>query len=138
MSYIGISRKPVTDDVDWPLYTKEQPQYFLFNADKGGLGKGPRATACAFWNDFLPKLQENSGRCCNCSIRSVTVLWFLYCKGEIVNDFAGSHESPCEAGIVGAVSSQSEMQRPVISTYISAVLIVLIYRTVNFKKAIDG
>lgn len=53
--------KPVTDDVDWPLYTKDQPQYFIFNADKGGLGKGPRATACAFWNDFLPKLIENSG-----------------------------------------------------------------------------
>lgn len=54
-------RKPVTDDVNWPLYTKEQPQYFIFNADKGGLGKGPRATPCAFWNGFLPKLTENSG-----------------------------------------------------------------------------
>nr|XP_023021546.1 acetylcholinesterase [Leptinotarsa decemlineata] len=53
--------KPVTDDVNWPLYTKDQPQYFIFNADKNGIGKGPRATACAFWNDFLPKLRDNSG-----------------------------------------------------------------------------
>jgi acetylcholinesterase len=51
--------KPVTDDVNWPLYTKDQPQYFIFNADKNGIGKGPRATACAFWNDFLPKLRDN-------------------------------------------------------------------------------
>lgn len=55
-------RKPVTDDVNWPLYTKDQPQYFIFNADKSGIGKGPRATACAFWNDFLPKLRDNSGK----------------------------------------------------------------------------
>lgn len=54
-------RKPVTDDVNWPLYTKDQPQYFIFNADKNGIGKGPRATACAFWNDFLPKLRDNPG-----------------------------------------------------------------------------
>lgn len=49
--------KPVTDDVNWPIYSKDQPQYFIFNADKSGTGKGPRATACAFWNDFLPRLQ---------------------------------------------------------------------------------
>ncbi|KAJ8921921.1 hypothetical protein NQ315_008555, partial [Exocentrus adspersus] len=52
--------KPVTDDVNWPLYTKDQPQYFVFNADKNGIGKGPRAQACAFWNHFLPKLRDNS------------------------------------------------------------------------------
>ncbi|XP_018327669.1 acetylcholinesterase [Agrilus planipennis] len=72
--------KPVTDDVNWPLYTKEQPQYFIFNADKNGIGKGPRATACAFWNNFLPKLREN----------------------------LDLREAPCEAGVVGAVSSSAE------------------------------
>lgn len=55
-------RKPVTDDVNWPLYTKEQPQYFIFNAEKNGIGRGPRADACAFWNHFLPKVRENSGK----------------------------------------------------------------------------
>lgn len=40
----------------------DQPQYFIFNADKSGTGRGPRATACAFWNDFLPRLRESPGR----------------------------------------------------------------------------
>ncbi|XP_022919632.1 acetylcholinesterase [Onthophagus taurus] len=71
--------KPVTDDVNWPLYTKDHPQYFILNADKSGIGKGPRATACAFWNDFLPKLRDGQG----------------------------SGETPCEASVVGAVASSS-------------------------------
>ncbi|CAH0559017.1 unnamed protein product [Brassicogethes aeneus] len=57
----AVTGKPVTDDVNWPLYTKEQPQYFIFNAEKNGIGRGPRATACAFWNNFLPKLRDNPG-----------------------------------------------------------------------------
>lgn len=44
------------------MYTKEHPQYFIFNADKVGIGRGPRATACAFWNDFLPRLRDNTGK----------------------------------------------------------------------------
>lgn len=54
-------RKPVTDDVNWPLYTKDQPQYFIFNAEKNGIGRGPRATGCAFWNNFFPRLRDNPG-----------------------------------------------------------------------------
>lgn len=49
--------------------------------------------------------------------------------------FTGSGETPCEAGIVGAVSSHSNVQCPVISTYISAVLL-LTYQTA--KNAING
>lgn len=60
-SRFASTGKPVTDDVNWPLYTKEQPQYFIFNAEKNGIGRGPRADACAFWNHFLPKVRENSG-----------------------------------------------------------------------------
>uniref|UniRef100_A0A8D8LMI8 Acetylcholinesterase n=1 Tax=Cacopsylla melanoneura TaxID=428564 RepID=A0A8D8LMI8_9HEMI len=48
--------KPVPDDVEWPLYTKEKPYYYIFNAEKSGTGKGPRARTCSFWNDFYPKL----------------------------------------------------------------------------------
>ncbi|KAI5698834.1 hypothetical protein M8J75_012523 [Diaphorina citri] len=48
--------KPVPDDVEWPLYTKDHPYYYIFNAEKSGTGKGPRARTCSFWNDFYPKL----------------------------------------------------------------------------------
>ncbi|XP_011498519.1 PREDICTED: acetylcholinesterase [Ceratosolen solmsi marchali] len=41
---------------EWPPYTTEQPHYKFFNADNSGVGKGPRTTACAFWNEFLPRL----------------------------------------------------------------------------------
>lgn len=65
-------------------------------------------------------------------------VWYSKSGGQLVSSLvlvAGSGETPCEAGIVGAVSSHSPMHRPVISTYISAVL-VLAYQTA--KKAIDG
>lgn len=59
--------KPVSDDINWPIYSREQPQYYIFNAEKSGIGKGPRATACAFWNDFLPRLRGQPGMCA-CSV----------------------------------------------------------------------
>lgn len=49
------------DDVYWPTYSREKQEYFIFNAETSGVGKGPRATACAFWNDFLPRLSNTSG-----------------------------------------------------------------------------
>jgi hypothetical protein len=54
-------RKPMPNDADWPTYTKEHPKYYILNADKSGIGKGPRTTACAFWNDFLPRLKNHPG-----------------------------------------------------------------------------
>jgi hypothetical protein len=49
------------DDKEWPTYTKEHPKYYVLNADESGTGKGPRTTACAFWNDFLPRLKNHPG-----------------------------------------------------------------------------
>ncbi|XP_034939406.1 acetylcholinesterase isoform X2 [Chelonus insularis] len=42
---------------EWPLYTRDSPQYFIWNAEEEGLGFGPRSTGCAFWNEFLPRLE---------------------------------------------------------------------------------
>ncbi|XP_071449343.1 acetylcholinesterase-like [Hetaerina americana] len=53
--------KPVPNDVNWPIYSRNQPQYFIFNAQKNGTGKGPRATSCAFWNQFMPLLKNSPG-----------------------------------------------------------------------------
>lgn len=92
--------KPVTDDTNWPLYTKEAPQYFILNADKNGVGKGPRATACAFWNDFLPKLKDNPG----------------------------TSESPCEASVVGAVASHAT-SHPVFNVSILLLSLTLLFMT---------
>ncbi|XP_076040258.1 acetylcholinesterase-like [Oratosquilla oratoria] len=57
--------RPVEDDIKWPIYSHNQPQYFVWNGHKRGLGKGPRATACAFWNELMPVLREQqaSGHC---------------------------------------------------------------------------
>ncbi|XP_044742596.1 acetylcholinesterase [Chrysoperla carnea] len=71
----ALTGKPVEDDMSWPTYRRDQPQYFIFNAEKSGTGKGPRATACAFWNDFLPRLRHSP-----------------------------AVERPCESGVVGAIS----------------------------------
>ncbi|KAK6632499.1 hypothetical protein RUM43_013266 [Polyplax serrata] len=57
-SRFALTGKPVPDEVEWPLYTREEAQYYIFNAEKTGIGRGPRSTACQFWNDFLPKIQQ--------------------------------------------------------------------------------
>lgn len=53
-AYTGI---PTVNEADWPPYTRDSPMYYIWNAEKKGYGQGPRTTACAFWNDFLPRLK---------------------------------------------------------------------------------
>ncbi|XP_068213737.1 acetylcholinesterase-like isoform X1 [Palaemon carinicauda] len=54
--------KPVDEKVNWPKYTEEEPQYFEWNAARESIGKGPRATPCAFWNELMPLLEEKGGK----------------------------------------------------------------------------
>ena len=50
--------------IHWPQYKAENPIYFIFNAEEedntraNKYGRGPMATSCAFWNDFLPRLRN--------------------------------------------------------------------------------
>lgn len=53
-------RKPTTGD-EWPPYTRDDPRYFIFNAKTSGLDVGPRLSDCAFWNEFLPRLEGVPG-----------------------------------------------------------------------------
>lgn len=50
--------KPTSDDTYWPVYSRRDPDYFILNAEKRGIGRGPRATACAFWNELMPLLHQ--------------------------------------------------------------------------------
>ncbi|XP_035781358.1 acetylcholinesterase isoform X3 [Anopheles albimanus] len=64
VSEFARSGNPALEGEHWPLYTHDNPIYFLFNADgeddlRGEkYGRGPMATSCAFWNDFLPRLRD--------------------------------------------------------------------------------
>lgn len=69
ISGIFSSRQPLPEASEWPLYTRDQPQYYILNADGNGLGKGPRSKACAFWNDFLQKVRTNQKIEEGCSIK---------------------------------------------------------------------
>ncbi|XP_023348060.1 acetylcholinesterase [Eurytemora carolleeae] len=52
---------PVFEKGDsWPLYNKNRPQYYIWNANIKGTGNGPHADACAFWNVFMPKLKTHN------------------------------------------------------------------------------
>ncbi|XP_055906266.1 acetylcholinesterase [Eupeodes corollae] len=61
------SGNPSIDGEDWPLYTKEDPVYYIFEADDDSnmkrekLGRGPMASRCAFWNEYLPKVRSWTG-----------------------------------------------------------------------------
>lgn len=64
---IIFGRNPALDDEEWPEYSKENPIYRIFNAEGDGkhpkehFGKGPMASACAFWNTYLPRLKTWTG-----------------------------------------------------------------------------
>ncbi|XP_042203006.1 acetylcholinesterase-like [Homarus americanus] len=53
--------RPVGRREEWPLYTRDQPMYYEWNGVTTGLGKGPRATGCAFWNELMPILRKKQG-----------------------------------------------------------------------------
>uniref|UniRef100_A0ABD2WE85 Acetylcholinesterase n=1 Tax=Trichogramma kaykai TaxID=54128 RepID=A0ABD2WE85_9HYME len=58
---------------EWPAYTRDQPNYYILNAENNGMGKGPRTTACAFWNDFMPRLKgapDPTPEACNSLVAS--------------------------------------------------------------------
>jgi hypothetical protein len=52
------------EGIHWPQYKADNPIYFTFNAEgeedmrADKYGRGPAATSCAFWNDFLPRLRN--------------------------------------------------------------------------------
>ncbi|CAG7723514.1 unnamed protein product [Allacma fusca] len=48
---------------NWPLYTKNEPHYFILNADPPARGKGPRSHHCAFWNEFMPLINSVRSKC---------------------------------------------------------------------------
>ncbi|KAG7199849.1 hypothetical protein KM043_016904 [Ampulex compressa] len=64
---------PTVEEHMWPPYTRDQPRYYIFNAEKINLEKGLRPTACAFWNEFLPRLKGTPDpvpQACNSAIAS--------------------------------------------------------------------
>lgn len=54
LELMDLNRKPTGSDEEWPPYTKEEPYYFILDAEESGLRRGPRSQACAFWNNFMP------------------------------------------------------------------------------------
>lgn len=66
---ISLSSTPLIENYAWPLHTRENPVYYIFNAEGHDnpkvpkFGRGPMATSCAFWNDFLPRVRAWSGEC---------------------------------------------------------------------------
>lgn len=64
VSEFARTGNPALDEEGWPEYTTENPIYRIFNAEGDGkhprenFGKGPMASACAFWNTYLPRLKS--------------------------------------------------------------------------------
>lgn len=58
MAHLSSSRSPVPEGEPWPIYSRNQPRYYIFDGLVKGLGNGPRATGCAFWNELMPSLTD--------------------------------------------------------------------------------
>ncbi|XP_076652400.1 acetylcholinesterase 2 [Halictus rubicundus] len=74
-SKFAYTGKPTSEESEWPPYSRDQPQYFIFDAETNGLGKGPRTTSCAFWNEFLPRLKgvpDPAPEACNSAVAIVS------------------------------------------------------------------
>ncbi|KAK7583747.1 hypothetical protein V9T40_004710 [Parthenolecanium corni] len=56
-SKFSVTGNPGPEDSEWPTYTKENPVYYIYDAVNVGLGKGPRAEACEFWNGLMPEIK---------------------------------------------------------------------------------
>ncbi|KAI4491257.1 hypothetical protein M0802_010291 [Mischocyttarus mexicanus] len=72
-SQFATDGKPTEEEKVWPPYSRDRPVYFIFNAEKKGLGEGLRTTSCAFWNEFLPRLKgipDPAPETCNSVIAS--------------------------------------------------------------------
>ena len=77
MIILILSNPVYNKSEDWPLYNRNKPQYFIWNGNirgrlgscpgygsgflsSSGTGEGPRASACAFWNEFMPMLRNEN------------------------------------------------------------------------------
>ncbi|CAB0032511.1 unnamed protein product [Trichogramma brassicae] len=77
---------PTLKENEWPAYTRDQPNYYILNAENNGMGKGPRTTACTFWNDFMPRLKGAPGDLraahTTTSITSRRSMYHLICRSN--------------------------------------------------------
>jgi hypothetical protein len=66
--YFLFCSTPALEGEHWPNYSRENPIYFIFNAEgeedlrSEKYGRGPMVTSCTFWNDYLPKLRQAIGK----------------------------------------------------------------------------
>ncbi|CRK86983.1 CLUMA_CG000796, isoform A [Clunio marinus] len=76
VSKFAKTGNPSLDGIHWPLYRADNPIYYTFNAEgeedmrADKYGRGPAATSCAFWNDFLPRLRNWVPQKLNCDART--------------------------------------------------------------------
>ncbi|XP_065348918.1 acetylcholinesterase isoform X1 [Cloeon dipterum] len=57
--HFAATGRPTPDSEIWPPYSKNTPQFYTWSTESlGRVGVGPRATACAFWNTFMPQITE--------------------------------------------------------------------------------
>lgn len=63
-AHFALTGKPTVGLENWPPYTRDDPVYYIFNAEHDGTGRGPRSKECAFWNELLPHL-ATGGACGN-------------------------------------------------------------------------
>ncbi|KAK8399799.1 hypothetical protein O3P69_003672 [Scylla paramamosain] len=61
--FFAATGRPVSREGEWPLYTSRGQQYYVWGTNESWpqIGRGPRTTACAFWNELMPILRETQG-----------------------------------------------------------------------------
>ncbi|CAG0888637.1 unnamed protein product [Darwinula stevensoni] len=52
-SSFASTGNPAKNESEWPLYTATEQKYYILNAAEVGIGNGPRACQCAFWNKIM-------------------------------------------------------------------------------------
>lgn len=81
---------PSTTDIEWPLYTRADPTYVIFDGLTRGRGRGPRTRPCAFWNEFMPVLNKTRNNPHNPAVPT--------CKPQIIHHTVVSRANSGQTG----------------------------------------
>lgn len=96
MHFSDFCRIPDLEGETWPQYSKNNPLYYIFNAEgteqlsTEKFGRGPMSSSCAFWNHFLPKFRSWASECL---LLYNHTPWGVYCQYPMRHPFTHNPSS---------------------------------------------
>lgn len=100
------------------MYTRDEPTYFILNADKAesGYGKGPRIQPCAFWNEFIPLITPGTSSCKLNEYVSLVLSFYTHIIDNVMSDISVPSRCGRERWDMNQISSHQPSWRTAAAT----------------------